>query len=187
MFGRGKSGSAVEAPEERPGAKNRPTTKRSVAQARNRRPLVPDDRKTAGRGSREQMREQRIKTRQAMLNGDERYLPARDQGPQKRFVRDFVDARWNFGEVLLPVLVIVLVISFTRIQQATVFAFILMYGLVLLVFLDCMWMLTRLRRALRDRFGAAQRGLGLYAILRSAQIRRWRMPRPMVTRGQQPR
>jgi hypothetical protein len=61
-----------------------------------------------------------------------------------------------------------------------------MYTLVLLVFLDSMWLLLRLRRALRQKFGTAERGLGLYAILRSAQMRRWRMPRPINARGQFP-
>src|SRR3954454_3917605 len=87
----------VDAEAERPGAKGRPTPKRSVSQAANKRPLVPSgrDRKTAGRASREQLREQRMRQRQAMITGDERYLPARDAGPQRRYVRDYIDARWN--------------------------------------------------------------------------------------------
>ena len=39
--------------------------------------------------------------RQAMLTGDERYYPARDQGPARRYARDFVDARYNVGEYFI--------------------------------------------------------------------------------------
>ena len=34
------------------------------------------------------------KQREALANGDERYLPARDKGPVRRFVRDYVDSRF---------------------------------------------------------------------------------------------
>ncbi len=81
MFGRKKdAATAPTVTQERPGAKNRPTPKRSVAEAANKRPLVPTDRKNAGKASREQLRDQRARQRQAMLSGDERHLPARDAG-----------------------------------------------------------------------------------------------------------
>ena len=187
MFGRGKSAaSTVDAPPERPGAKNKPTPKRSVAEAANRRPLVPSDRKAAGKMSREEVREARLRQRQAMLSGDERYLPARDKGPERRFVRDFVDARWSLGEFLLPALAIILLSSITRVPIVLFVAYVVMYGFVLLVFLDSMWMLRKLKKAMREKFGVASRGLGMYAVLRSVQLRRWRMPRAMVARGETP-
>ena len=83
------------------GGKGRPTPRRSEAQARNARPLVPADRKAAQKLSREAQREERAKMQSALLTGDERYLPLRDRGPQKRFVRDVVDARRNVGEYFL--------------------------------------------------------------------------------------
>ena len=42
------------------------------------------------------------------MTGDEANLPLRDKGPAKRFIRDYVDARWNVGEFMLPVMVLVL-------------------------------------------------------------------------------
>ena len=55
------------------------------------------------------MQLQRDKARIGLANGDEKYLPARDRGPQKRYVRDYVDARFSIGEMLLPFLFIVII------------------------------------------------------------------------------
>ena len=47
--------------------------------------------------------------REGMRTGDERYLPARDKGPVRRYVRDFVDARLCMAELLLPLLVLMMI------------------------------------------------------------------------------
>jgi hypothetical protein len=51
---------------------------------------------------------------------------------------------------------------------------------------DAFLMRMRLRKALTAKFGEMQRGTVFYAVTRSLQIRRWRMPRPMVERGEYP-
>ena len=43
-----------------------------------------------------------------MANGEEKYLPVRDRGPQRKFVRDFVDAGWHAGELLMPLMLVVI-------------------------------------------------------------------------------
>ena len=48
-----------------------------------------------------------------MRSGDERYLPARDQGPVKRFVRDCVDARLSIAEFLLPLLLGIIILQYS--------------------------------------------------------------------------
>jgi hypothetical protein len=187
MFGRKKAdGSGTPAVQERPGAKNRPTPKRSVAEAANKRPLVPTDRKVAGKQSREQLREQRMKQRQAMLSGDERALPARDAGAVRRYVRDYVDARYSVGEFLLPLVVIVFVLTLTRQAYLALPAIIVTYGMVFAFLLDAMYMRYRLRKLLTEKFGSVERGIVFYAVTRALQLRRWRMPRPKVSRGQYP-
>lgn len=187
MFGRKKDGgSATPAVQERPGAKNRPTPKRSVAEAANKRPLVPTDRKVAGKQSREQLREQRLKQRQAMLAGDERALPARDAGAVRRYVRDFVDARYSVGEFLLPLVVVVFLLTLTRQAYLAFPAIIVTYGMVLAFILDAFYLRRRLRKLLTAKFGSVERGLVLYGVTRSLQFRRWRMPRPKVGRGEYP-
>ena len=42
-----------------------------------------------------------------MRTGDERYLPPRDKGPVKRFIRDFVDSRFSFIELMIPLLLVI--------------------------------------------------------------------------------
>jgi hypothetical protein len=187
MFGRKKAGgSATPAVQERPGAKNRPTPKRSVAEAANKRPLVPTDRKVAGKQSREQLREQRMKQRQAMLAGDERALPARDAGAVRRYVRDYVDARYSVGEFLLPLVVVVFLLTLTRQAYLAFPAIIVTYGMVFAFLLDSMYLRFRLRKLLTAKFGSVERGIVFYAVTRALQLRRWRMPRPKVKRGEYP-
>jgi hypothetical protein len=186
MFGRKKAAGSGPAVEERPGAKNRPTPKRSVAEAANKRPLVPSDRKVAGKASREQLREQRLRQRQAMLSGDERALPARDAGAVRRYVRDYVDARYSVGEFLLPLVVIVFVLTLTRQAYLALPAIIVTYGMVFAFLLDAMYLRFRLRKLLTAKFGSVDRGIIFYAVTRALQLRRWRMPRPKVRRGEYP-
>ena len=113
MFGRKKTlndqlADAAQAHVVRPGAKNRPTPKRRDQEAANRRPLIVADRKAARGQDKVARREAMARQRQGMMAGDERYLPARDKGPRRRFIRDAVDVRWNVGEFMLPVMVLVL-------------------------------------------------------------------------------
>jgi hypothetical protein len=95
--------------------KGRPTPKRSEAEASRRTKVtVPKDRKEASKQSRERMRAEREKQRTALIAGDERYLPARDKGPVRRFARDYVDSRWSLAEFFLPYAVLVLILSIVR-------------------------------------------------------------------------
>src|SRR6476619_6571039 len=120
VFGRNKTltdQQAAEAAERahREGAKNRPTPKRRDQEAARKRPLVVTDRKAARDTERTKRREAQLKQRQAMVTGDDSHLPVRDKGPVRRYIRDYVDARWNLGEFMLPVMVVVLALSFIRI------------------------------------------------------------------------
>ena len=174
--------------EPREGAKNRPTPKRRDQEAARKRPLVVTDRKAAREVERTNRRQAQLKQREAMVTGDDANLPARDKGPVKRYVRDFVDARWNLGEFMLPVMLVVLALSFIR--SPVVFAFVSMgvYALLLVAIVDGYLMWRRLKKRLAAKFGADQsvRGLAMYAAMRSFQLRRSRMPRPQVARGQYP-
>ena len=106
MFGRSKTTNEKLADDalhpERDGAKNRPTPKRKDQEAARRQPLVVADRKQAKQLDRAKRNEQLAKTRQAMLTGDDSGLPPRDKGPVRRYMRDYIDARWNLAEFMLP-------------------------------------------------------------------------------------
>jgi len=173
-----------------PPTKGQPTPKRKEQEAARKRPLVPTDRKAAAKSGREAGRLARLKQREAMMTGDEAHLPLRDKGPAKRFIRDYVDARWNVGEFMLPVMVLVLALTFlgSRFAWAMLLVFILVYGLILVGVLDAWLMWRRIRKQLVARFGEEPpRGSAWYAATRAFQMRRSRMPRAQVARGAAPR
>ncbi len=191
VFGRSRteqSGTPQEAHPQREGAKNRPTPKRREREAARRQPLVQADRKQARQQEKAKRSEQLALTRQAMVTGDERHLPPRDKGPVRRYIRDYVDARWNLAEFMLPVMVLVLALSFLR--YATVLALVtaLTYGIILVAVADTFFMWRRCRSRLVEKFGADKvgKGGGMYAAMRAFQMRRFRMPRAMVDRGAYP-
>jgi Flp pilus assembly protein TadB len=191
VFGRTKT---TAGPEEatlhppREGAKNRPTPKRREQEAARKQPLVVTDRKRAKELDRQKRRAQLAKQRQAMLTGDESGLPARDRGPVRRYIRDHVDARWNLGEFMLPVMVLVLALSFVPRAWAMLLVFVVVYGLIIFAVLDAVLTWRRLKKHLVARFGAdaIPSGSAMYAVMRVFQMRRLRMPRPQVARGQYP-
>ncbi|MCP2265934.1 DUF3043 domain-containing protein [Promicromonospora thailandica] len=161
--------------------KGRPTPKRNVAQAANKRPLVPDDRRAARKAQREKSRVDRERTYQAMQTGDERYMPPRDKGPVRRYVRDFVDARWNLGEFFLPVAFVFLFATFftQRYPELSIVVMLGLYGFLLLTIVD-VWLLWRsLKKRLTAKFGEVPRGLLMYTVTRAYQLRRSRLPKPM--------
>jgi hypothetical protein len=191
VFGRSKTSGQPhdeEAHPERAGAKNRPTPKRRDQEAARKRPLVMSDRKEARRLDRAKRREQMARTRAALDSGDERYLPQRDKGPVRRYIRDYVDARRNLAEFLLPIMLVVLALSLVQNQLIFTVSVLLTWGSVLAVVLDTAIMWRGLRQRLDAAFGEDQvaRGSWRYATLRAFQMRRQRMPKPQVARGEYP-
>lgn len=169
--------------------KGRPTPKRKESEAANKRPLVPVDRKGAARDARAKGRAQRDLEYRAMQTGDERHMPARDRGPVRRYIRDYVDARYNLGEFFLPAAAVFLVLQFALARTAIAFfAILALYVYILASLLDAFLLWRGLRKRLVAKFGAdAQtKGLAMYAVLRAFQLRPSRMPKPQVKRRQKP-
>ncbi|MDO5727832.1 MAG: DUF3043 domain-containing protein, partial [Bowdeniella nasicola] len=148
------------APKRRPHrahGKGRPTPKRKEAEARNYRPPVGGkDRKAAKAEERRRRNELYARQRQAMITGDERYMPLRDRGRPRRFARDYVDARWNIGELFMPLaLVMILTMLFARLWPAA--AYIATIGMYVVVFggiIDALFMVWMLRRRLQEHYDA---------------------------------
>lgn len=193
MFGRGKTTNEKLEDEalhqQREGAKNRPTPKRRDQEAARRQPLVVADRKQAKKLDRAKRNEQLTKTRQAMLTGDDSGLPPRDKGPVRRYMRDFIDARRNLAEFMLPIMLVVLALSFLRTSTILFFVTILTYSILLVAVVDTVLMWRKLRKRLVEKFGAeaaGAKGNGMYAAMRAFQLRRSRMPRALVKRGEYP-
>ncbi|MBK7723585.1 MAG: DUF3043 domain-containing protein [Austwickia sp.] len=172
----------------KPGAKNRPTPTRREAEAARRQPLVPTDRKAAAKAAKLKEREARTKQRQAMMNGEEWALLPRDRGPQKAYIRDHVDGRWNIGEFVLPIMILGL--PLTMIQNATTvtMGIVLVYGAMLATMVDLAISSFQLKKKYQGRFGGPPPKGTLWTVAaRSIQMRRTRVPKPQVKRGQPPR
>ena len=180
---------APETTSESDGAlgKGRPTPTRKEREAARKRPLVPDDRKAARQASRAEVAAQRERARIGMERGEERFLPLRDKGPQKKFVRDYVDARWNVGEILLPLMVLVILTYFIPNEYVAIYALAAVWGFLLIVVIDCIFLARTLRKKLAAKFGEGNvEKVGWYAAMRAAQLRALRLPKPQVKRGQYP-
>ncbi|WP_175499887.1 MULTISPECIES: DUF3043 domain-containing protein [unclassified Streptomyces] len=168
--------------------KGRPTPKRSEAQSQRRRAVSPPlDRKEAMRRQREARRADMARQREALAGGDERYLPPRDKGPVRRFVRDFVDSRFFIAELFLPLAVVILVLSVIRVGQMQTIATLLWLGVIVMIVVDSIGLVVRLKKQLNQRFpNEPKRGAVAYGLMRTLQIRRLRLPKPQVKRGERP-
>ncbi len=168
--------------------KGRPTPKRSEAQSQRRSVANTSmTRKDAAKRQREERRAALERQRQALAGGDERYLPARDKGPVRRFARDFVDSRFNIAEFFLPMAVVILVLSMVQVPALQNIALLLWLVVIVLIVLDSFVTAFRLKKRLAERFpDDNRRGAVAYALMRSLQMRRLRLPKPQVKRGERP-
>jgi len=196
VFGRTKQPAAPQAtPATEPAkaaGKGRPTPKRREVEQANRRPIVGassaprvgatrEERKEARAARRELAQRGRAQTREALMTGDERNLPARDRGPARRHARDVVDSRRNVGEYFLYVALVAVFMTFLR--PTALFSMIVLYATMLAVVADSWYLWRKVQRETSERFGAAEsRGVGRYAVMRALQLRKARLPRPQVQR-----
>ena len=121
MFRRTKSEPAETAtdPAARPAARDAPRPSRREAEAAARaRAKVPRTRKEQAAGPALRPLGVEPQVRAAMKAGDERYYLPRDQGPVRRFIRDFVDCRFSFIELMIPLLVVTMVLGYSGNEQA---------------------------------------------------------------------
>lgn len=166
--------------------KGHATPTRKEREAARKRPLVAGRSPEARRASRAAEQTQRERARVGLANGEEKYLPIRDRGPQKRYVRDYVDARFSFGELAIPVVALLLVTEFVAAQLQGVIT-IAFYGYFLLVAIDSVVLSIVLGRKLNAKFGADRvEKHRWYAVTRAIQFRMLRLPKPQVKRRQFP-
>ncbi len=166
--------------------KGRPTPTRKEAEAAAReRAKVPRGRKEVAAAQRKSRQENASKARVAMKNGDERHLLPRDQGPVRRFVRDFVDSRLAFLEVVLPVVLITTVLTYSGQPALVRIGSSVMVAVLLLIVVDVLLLRLRLGRELSRRFPeTSTKGTTWYAVSRSMQMRFMRLPKSKVKVGE---
>lgn len=166
--------------------KGTPTPRRKDQEAARKRPLVPTDRKAAKAAEQAVRREQRMAARRGYETGDERYLPAKDQGAQRRFARDYVDARWNVGEFLIFAAMVFVVLSFVRSLEVQSIVLIAFWFMLLVVIIDAFILARKLKKRLAEKFGTVEPGATMYGVMRALQFRKLRLPKPRVARGDYP-
>lgn len=168
------------------GGKGRPTpTRREAEAAAKARAKVAKNKKEAAKLLRERRSQKNSKIREGMRTGEEKYLPARDQGKVRRFLRDRVDSRLCMAEFLLPLLLVIMVLQYSGRPTLQNLSNGLWSATILLVLVDTIFLVWRLKRDLKVRFpDESTKGALFYGILRSLQLRFLRMPKPQVKLGQ---
>lgn len=168
------------------GGKGRPTPSRKEAEAAARaRAKVPRTRREQMAAQRAARSESGQRVRAAMKSGDERYLPARDRGPVRRFVRDFVDSRFSIMELMVPILVVTLVLGWSGNAYLVSVGSTMTFGALVLIALDMLILRFRLRRELGRRFPEeSTKGTTYYALMRALQMKFMRMPKAQVKIGE---
>ena len=187
MFRRTKSETPAEEATVKPGGKGRPTPSRREAEAAAKaRAKTPRTRKEVARAQRESRTESSRSVRAAMKAGDERYYLARDKGPVRRFIRDFVDSRFSFIELMVPLLVVTMVLGYSGNARLAQIGNTVLMGTILLVALDMVLLRFRLRKQLAIRFpDEPTKGTTYYAITRGLQMKFMRLPKAKVKIGQE--
>jgi len=168
------------------GGKGRPTPTRKEAEAAARaRAKVPRTRKEIAKAQRAARFESSQKVRSAMKSGDERYFLARDKGPVRSFIRDFVDSRFSFVELMIPLLLLTLALGYSGNPTLASMGNTILLGTMLLVLVDLFIMRLKMRRELARRFpDESTKGTTYYAVMRSLQMKFMRMPKAKVKIGQ---
>ena len=166
--------------------KGHATPTRRERELARKRPLVSSDRSAAKKQERAAMQIERDRQRVGMANGEEKYLPLRDRGPQKRYVRDYVDARISVGEGLIPVMVLVIILTFFNNPTLQVAAMFLLYLFFAAAVIDAIVVGMILTKRVNAKYGDRAEKVRWYAAMRGFQLRVMRLPKPQVKRGAWP-
>jgi hypothetical protein len=147
---------------------------------------APANRREAMKQMRERQREERAEATAGMRSGDERYLLARDRGPERKLVRDIIDSRRTVGTWFFGGALIVLVGSTVRIPAIQLASNLLWALLAVAVIVDSILISRRVKRLVKERFPKTTQRLGslqLYGVMRGLTFRRMRVPKPQAKLG----
>lgn len=147
-----------------------------------RKPPPPTNRKEAAA----QRRDERIKSREAMMRGDENALMPRDRGPVKRLARNVIDARRNASSYFFYAVLIIMVVSVVGASQPGIalLANLIFVFAILVVAVDSFFLIRRVRKAVSERLpNESMRGITFYTVMRAISFRKMRVPSPQVNIG----
>jgi hypothetical protein len=172
--------------------KGRPTPKRREAEAGRYQSITGGRRSAGGRsaGPRTPADKSRDKTEraskyQAMKRGEVWALNAKDKGPVRGYVRDYVDSKRRLSEYFMFVLLLLFVgILFARTSAVSLYVDVIMLLVVVSLISQALIFRRAFGRIVPAKFpGQPARGLVLYAMMRAMQFRRFRIPAPRVEPG----
>ncbi|MGI5181607.1 DUF3043 domain-containing protein [Dactylosporangium sp. CA-152071] len=163
------------------------TPKRVVAGRRVAEPPAAN-RREAAKKMRERQRAERLEAREGMANGDERFLLARDRGPERRLVRDIVDSRRTIGTFFFGTTFLVMLVGFNKnLNPSIYFAANALFGVMAVATAIDSFLISRtVKRLVKQRFPNSTEKLGrlyFYAIMRAISFRFIRNPKPQVKIG----
>jgi hypothetical protein len=169
--------------------KGKATPTRREAEAARRTSVIGGGGTGAARGSGSgkrgrPTREEATSRREAMRRGDDRVLSARDRGPVRAFVRDYVDSRRNVIGLFIYVGVPAVALAYSHVSLLTLLGLGLLYVFVVAAAIDFFFLVRGLGKAVEVKFpDQPRKNLGRYAMMRAMQLRRSRVPQPRVERG----
>lgn len=130
--------------------------------------------------------------RERMMRGDDAYVLPRDKGEVRAYIRDLVDSRRNLAGMLMPIAILSFVtLAFPMVPLLGSVGPLVLMVMILASIVDSYFFGRSMSRKVAARFpngdksGQSMKGsaLGFYAFNRATLIRRWRVPRPRVERG----
>ncbi|NLA30145.1 MAG: DUF3043 domain-containing protein [Propionibacterium sp.] len=167
-----------------------PTDASSGAGARKSAPTPT--RKQAEQARRERVRptltkkERKARERQIRREREDRNLQLTESRPERVLLRNFIDARWTFGEFVWPLLLVsfAVFIAGSFIPQLTYGATYVMWGIIVSILIEATYLWRKFRKLLDQRLpNASRKGLIMYMVSRTITPRRFRRPPTAIDRG----
>jgi hypothetical protein len=162
------------------------TPKRTTVGRRPATAAAPANRREQVKQMRERQRQERTEASEGMRAGDERYLLARDRGPERQLVRNIVDSRRTVGTWFFGGALIVLIGSTVSVPAIRLGSNILWLILAIGVIGDSVLIARKVKRLVKERFPNTDQRVGslqLYGIMRALTFRRMRVPKAKVNLG----
>jgi hypothetical protein len=163
------------------------TPKRTSAQRRHDKAQAPANRREAYKHMRERQKVERAESAAGMRAGDERYLLARDRGPERALVRNIVDAKRTAGTWFFAGAIIVFIGSTGAMPREVQLGANLLWAiLAIAVIVDSILIARKVKKRVSESFPDTKQRMGslyLYGVMRGLTFRRMRVPKPQVELG----
>ena len=124
-----------------------------------------------------------------MARGEDKYLPPRDRGAVRAYVRDVVDSRPHLLGLFMPLALVVVASVLVPVPAVQQYMSLFSLAMLMVMIAEGVYLGLSTTRSVRAKFpneDVSALGTGWYAFTRATQPRRLRMPKPRVQRGANP-